>query len=47
VRTCPAILRAQGLPPQKDSVLVIVGQHWLLAIDRDYSAVEEHTAQVQ
>jgi len=47
VRTCPAILRAQGLPPQKDSVLVMVGQHWLLAIDRDYSAVEEHAAQVE
>lgn len=47
VRTCPAILKAEGKPPQKDCVLVIVGQHWCLAIDRDYTSLDAYMQHVE
>lgn len=47
LRTCPALLKQQGLPPQKDAVFVIVGQHWCLAVDRDYSSLEVYIQQQQ
>lgn len=47
VRTCPAVLKAQGLPPQRDAVLVIVGRHWCLAYDRSYVALGECMQEVE
>jgi hypothetical protein len=47
VRTCPAILKAQGLPPQRDAVLVVVGRHWCLAYDRSYVALGECMQEVE
>ncbi len=47
MRTCPAILKAQGLPPQQDAVLVIVGHHWCLAYDRSYVALGECMQEVE
>ena len=47
VRTCPQILKEQGLPPQKDAVFIVVGQHWCLAVDRSYILLQEYMALLQ
>jgi hypothetical protein len=47
VRTCPAELAKQGLPPQRDAILVVVGRHWCLAMDRGYSKLEEYMKAVE
>jgi hypothetical protein len=47
VRTCPAMLAKQGLPPQRDAVLVIIGQHFCLALDRSYALLEEYMRRVE
>lgn len=47
MRTCPAILKEQGLPSQRDSVLIVVGRHWCLAVDRDYTSLDQHTSEVE
>jgi hypothetical protein len=44
VRVCPKILQEAGLPPQRDAVLLVVGRHWCLAVDRDYRSLEAYMA---
>eukprot|EP00428_Durinskia_dybowskii_P070974 CAMPEP_0170416172 /NCGR_PEP_ID=MMETSP0117_2-20130122/33013_1 /TAXON_ID=400756 /ORGANISM="Durinskia baltica, Strain CSIRO CS-38" /LENGTH=362 /DNA_ID=CAMNT_0010674217 /DNA_START=9 /DNA_END=1094 /DNA_ORIENTATION=+ len=46
VRTCPAILKAKGLPVQRDAIFILVGKHWCLAIDRSYAFMEEYNRRV-
>ena len=47
VRTCPQILKEKGLPAERDAVLLIVGSHWCLTVDRDYTSTLQHYELIQ